>query len=218
MRREPYRSSNKIINKAASELGQITIEWAAVENSIDELITLLVPLPDGPMNDAVLGNVDIRGKVQILRGAAFIQSIDNDWRDDIIFMLDVIDNDLRTRRNTAIHARWIIPSGKLHRRTRRTKIVRPQARQLILETEQNIPVKLSELRSLLLDLQLVTLCMMVFYWYMQGPDGRIDRETSPTISYKRYLQAAGLGNPLQQIRARQLRRRESAPANPKRPK
>jgi len=206
---KPFRS-NDLLDKAAHELGNITIEWARIEGAIDELIVLLGPLEEGPAGHVFTGNIDIRNKIQMLKGLAFLRQHDRDWFGDVLFLLEYIDNDLRPKRNGLIHAEWFIPSGKLLRRTRKTKILRPQAHQLVLETEQNVSVKLRELRALLIDLQQVWLALLPALWYMIGEDDQLRPNASPSISYKQYLRWGGFGNPARQIRQKQQRRRKAA--------
>ena len=120
------------MDKAALELGHITMNWARLEGALDDFIALLAPLEDGAVTHVITGNADMRSKLQIMKGLGYLRQFDADWFADLIFMLDHIDNDLRVRRNGVIHAEWFLPSGQLLRQTRKTKLFKPQSRSVAL--------------------------------------------------------------------------------------
>lgn len=212
----PLFQTSPISNKAALEVGHITFLWAEIDSLVGEFMTHLMGL-DANLPEAHIldGNMDIRDKIQATKGLAFLRHFDRQWLADTIAILDHIDNYLRPRRNSVIHSRWIAPKGRsLLTRTRKTKLIRPQAFQLDLETEQNVPVKLAELRRLRLDLQETMTGLLPVYWYMCDGDSLLDPATSPTLSWRRYLRLVGLGNPLRNVSAVRRRQRKPSRASP----
>jgi hypothetical protein len=204
----PLVEGSPLLDKAAVEVGHITFEWARLESVIGELMTHLLGINASNQEAHILdGNMDIREKIHATKGLAFLRHFDKHWLNATLALLDHVDNNLRVRRNAIIHAEWFTPRGRtLSRRTRKTKILRPQSFQLALETEQHLPVKIAELRRLRLDLQETWLGMLPVLWYMSDGDGLISPDTSPTLSWRRYLRFAGLGNPLRNVNS--VRRRE----------
>jgi hypothetical protein len=107
--------------------------------------------------------------------------------------LDRIDNDLRPRRNEMIHAHWQSPKGRLQKITHRTKIIRPQSFQRILETEQRIPAKVSDLRKLRLDL-IHAWAGVLFATMFAVRSSRVGgQQPLPSKLTRRYFRRAGLG-------------------------
>jgi hypothetical protein len=123
-RKFPARSF-KVNEQAALELGHITMNWGSLEGVLGELMAFLTPLESGSITHVYDGNTDFREKLLILKGLAFIRHFDADWLSDVIYLIDHIENDLRPRRNRVVHAVWFLPSGRLLRRTRKTKLFRP---------------------------------------------------------------------------------------------
>lgn len=140
--------SIKPLESITSGLGYICVFWAWLERSIDEMIEVLVPLEKGDISRAVTASADQRGKVELIRAAAFVHKIDDKWFKKLEAVLDEIDRELRPKRNRFVHDVWIRPSGRLERLTKRTKFTRPQAFARTLSTEQRTPVKMSEVWSL----------------------------------------------------------------------
>jgi hypothetical protein len=92
----------------------------------------------------------------------------------VIANLNVIDNDIRGRRNAFVHSPWFVPKGKLMRHRKSTKIAKAQAFQPpVLTTLEITPVKIAEARKLKADmlkaLRSVVLQLtfaMDFDWYL----------------------------------------------------
>ncbi|MDP3411226.1 hypothetical protein [Bosea sp. (in: a-proteobacteria)] len=213
---EPLMASTpkplSIADRAALELGRMAMDWSVLERVVGDLIAQLTPLPDGDIKNVIVGNADIRDRLQMAKGLAFIRSFDDDWLDDVLFLLDFVDNDLRPKRNQAIHSEWFRGS-RLRRRSLKTKITKPQAFMRELETEKTENVKLSELRKLNSIIKDTTFAFFPLVFYMMGEDeDLIDPLSSPTISYKQYLRWAGLGNPTKRVRAARKRQPRSSRA------
>jgi len=200
----------KPLQRVALELGYISIYWAWLEDAIDALITQLAPLEEGHAANAIMGSTDIRQKVQMLKALAFIRKGETEgWYEAVIANLNVIDNDLRGRRNAFVHAPWFVPKGKLVRHRKSTKIAKTQAFQPpVLTTLEITPVKIAEARKLKEDMRKALQSVVHqlafaidFGWY-----------SSRKISFKG---SAGLQRSL--IRARDKQRAPHAPDRTRRP-
>src|SRR5215471_12058865 len=95
-----------IFSKAALQLGYISIYWAWLEHVIDEWIEELAHIDEPQIAQAIVGNAEVRGKIQMAKALCFLRKTDQDWFEFILKKLDYIDNDLRVRRNQSIHAGW----------------------------------------------------------------------------------------------------------------
>jgi hypothetical protein len=144
----------KPLQRVALELGYISIYWAWLEDAIDALITELAPLEEGHVANAITGSTDIRQKVQMVKALAFIRKGESEgWYQALIANLNVIDNDIRGRRNAFVHSPWFVPKGKLVRHKKSTKITKAQAfRPPVLTTLEITPVKIAEARKLKADM------------------------------------------------------------------
>lgn len=176
-----------LLEKAALELGHVTMNWAMIENGVDALISELAHLDDQDVRNAFAGSADIRGKVQLAKGLAFIRKPDDDWFKAVIDGLDRIDNDLRPRRNGYIHARWGQPGRGLVRSTQKTKLLKPQSRQLVLETEQKFPVSIADMRKLNKEMQKAWFGIVLQLGYVMRKNGWVGDGPSPRIPFRQFL-------------------------------
>jgi hypothetical protein len=150
----PKDTHGKPLQRVALELGYIGIYWAWLEHAIDDLITELAPLENGHAANAITGNTDLRQKVQMVKALAFVRKRESKgWYEAVIANLNVIDHDIRGRRNAFVHSPWFVPKGKLVRHKKSTKIAKAQAFQPpVLTTLEITPVKIAEARKLKADM------------------------------------------------------------------
>jgi len=206
----------KHFDSAAFEVGHITFGWATLESAIGDLNSHLMGLEGRSANADILnGNMDIRAKIGTAKGLAFLYHFDKDWLHTTLTLLDHVDNYLRPRRNEITHSQWFLPRGRILRVTQKTKIVRPQSFSLALETKQETPVRLTDLRQLRHDIQETWTAFLPVIFYTMDGDRLLDPSSSPTISWQRYLRVAGLGNPLRNVIAVRKRLRRASLASKK---
>jgi hypothetical protein len=176
------------MERVALELGYISIYWGWIEDNINEFITALGPLERGNLAQAIVGNTEIRSKIQMAKAIAFLRKPNSEWFVSAIAALDTIDNDLRNRRNAFIHAGWYVPKGRLMRHRIKTKLKKPQAFQIELSTQEIVPIKIGEARKLrkdmLASLKLVTYLIV----YAMNDDWAASKE----ISFSQFLRLAPL--------------------------
>jgi hypothetical protein len=146
-----------------SALGLLVIAWGTLESVVSSILsTMLDPMLDlkHPQREAILGNIEFRDKLQILRAYGFTIRVDDKWFDTLEASINKIDNDLRPRRNAMIHHNWIQDSNGLELlRNPKPKLKRPQSFQRILEVEM-VPVSASDVIQLIQDIceELKVLC------------------------------------------------------------
>lgn len=208
----------KAMDQAALEVGHITFGWTMLEGTIAEFVSHLMGVSPTSQTAHILnGNMDFRNKIQAAKGLAFLHHFDENWLATTLALLDHIDNNLRPRRNEIIHGQWFLPKKHIERRSRKTKIVRPQSFKLSLETEQITTVKISDLRTLRRDIQETWAGFLPVFFYTCDGDKLIDPSSSPTISWLRYLRLAGLGNPLRNVNSVRLRHKKASLASKRTP-
>jgi hypothetical protein len=173
----------------------ICIHWMWIEDLIDDLVSALLGIDDSDVRNTILGNADLRGKIQMVKALAIIQGQHPSWIGPIIKTLDYIDNDLRVRRNAHVHARWYGRGNRLGRRRKKTIMKRPQARQVTLETEEDITIPISQLRRLDRDLKrtAVDLYWLLAYALLPTTDEPTDAKPSRAITFQQFLRRAKRG-------------------------
>src|SRR5437868_5536297 len=95
-----------IFENVARAIGYVSIGWGQLEESINGLFAILVPLQNDEAGQAIVGNVDLRSKMKMISALAFIRKPNIEWFEVVTDALDYIDNDLRPRRNRVIHDVW----------------------------------------------------------------------------------------------------------------
>jgi hypothetical protein len=186
------QSQGRNFDELAKAIGYASIEWGRLEQSLSQFIELLAPLEKGNVALSITAPIDIRDKIQIIKALAYLRKPYDEWYDKMAIMLDYIDNNLRPRRNRVIHDGWFRPQGRLIRRMHQIKFERPQAFQLVLRTETDIPVKLSEVRALAIELS--DLFFIIFaFWYDYAYQN--ERNALPARSWKQFLRRAKPGAP-----------------------
>jgi hypothetical protein len=143
------KSHNPQMRKLATELGYVCIYWGWIEDAIDELITYTAEIEYEQIAQAIMGNADIRQKIQMAKALAFLrQDANGEWYRETIKLLNTIDNDLRQKRNRYVHAAWYTPKGITTLQKKVVKISKPQAfMPEELKTLDRSPVKIGELQA-----------------------------------------------------------------------
>jgi hypothetical protein len=180
----------------AIELGYIIMEWAAIDDQLDQFIAELGHIDDKAIADILCGNIELRGKIQITKGLSFVRKRSDDWLSAIVKVLDHIDNELRPKRNLFAHAHWFHfkrRSGAPTLITKRTKLTKPQSFKLLeLETRQMHDYNLSDLRKFRSQLTYAWVDLMFLFWYAMREDNYpADNSEEQPLSFQQYLQAVG---------------------------
>jgi hypothetical protein len=166
------QSDGKHFDELAKALGYICIQWGRLEVILSEFIELLTPLEEGDISNSITANMDIRTKIQTIKALAYIRKPSEEWFQKMVILLDYIDNNLRPRRNRVIHDAFFRPKGKIVRRMHQIKFEKPQAFQLALRTISIIPVKLSDVRQLAIELDDLFFISFAFFYDYKHPNER----------------------------------------------
>jgi hypothetical protein len=209
MAKSPHGRS---VEKLATEIGYVCIHWAWLEDVIDYLIAQLAKIDVEGWNNpakawhAITGNLDIRQKAQILKALFFLRKGNHeDWYKHSLETINVIDNDLRSRRNHLIHSSLRADKGKFFREKKVVKITKPQAFQKEeLRTLEARPATITEARKLQKDiLKYITECGII-YGFALMPEIAEQRG----ISFRQFLRQAKSSDSRKRKRARPKRQRQ----------
>jgi hypothetical protein len=159
-------------------------DWRVDQINLDEV----------PVGQSVTGNADLRGKTQMAKALSFLRRGNDDWFKATIGLLDIIDNGLRPRRNEVIHARRQMSEREIHRVTYRTKLLKPQSFQQILETEQRIPIKISQLMALGNEINRAWAGLLILMLTVIRPESVGGRPPLPAILFQQWFRQQGLGS------------------------
>jgi hypothetical protein len=154
-----YRIQVQQLERVTKAIGYICVYWAWLEDQIGEMILDLAPLDKHKLlpkeieqiRDVFLVDADIRTKIKVLRAIAFIRKWDDAWFNQVDKILNKIDNDLRPKRNRAVHSSWFVPrpGRRLVRHSKQAKLKKPQAfAKEELSTKERVPVKMRDLWNL----------------------------------------------------------------------
>jgi hypothetical protein len=186
---------------AAAEhlLGQISVRWAWIEQSIDELIAELTLL-EPEIARSITNNATIRPKIQMLKALAHLKKPSEEWSEFLISTLDYLDNVLRPYRNNYVHGGWYAPKRRQILRIRKTRIKKPQALQpSTISTEQELPIRIREMRKLHKELVGALRDIVAAHSYIARRD---PKDALPPISFAQFLRRSPLAR---QKRARAKR-------------
>lgn len=116
-----------------SAIGALCMSWSLMEAMLGELVRVLLNLELGQESESVSGNIDCRDQVQIALAVGFLKKIDDKWFEELKIVLDLIDNDLRNKRNRYVHDLWTfdVTTYVVQKVQWKTVIKRPQARKAL---------------------------------------------------------------------------------------
>src|SRR5260370_41471818 len=104
----------------------------AVNTAVIKLLKTL------PLHFEIVGHIDFRAKLQIIKSVAFVSMKNEKWFKDIEEIINIIDNDLRVARNRMIHDMWYLPFESIESAIRigfTPKLKRQRSRERALEHE-----------------------------------------------------------------------------------
>jgi len=96
---------NDNLRRTAEALGFLVILWADLEDDINKFVMKL--LEQDTLHYEVVGHIDFREKIQIIKSTAFTLYHPSKWFDDVETIINIIDNELRPERNRKGSSRWL---------------------------------------------------------------------------------------------------------------
>src|SRR5260370_14990640 len=95
------------IRQTAQALGFVVIGWGQLEGAVNTAVIKL--LKTLPLHFEIVGHIDFRAKLQIIKSVAFVSMKNDKWFKDMEEIINIMDNDLRVARNRMIHDMWYLP-------------------------------------------------------------------------------------------------------------
>jgi len=136
----------------APGLGLVVIVWGQLEYTVSLSLAVMLNIHQHPQNDAVLGFIDFREKLEIIKAWGFVHRPNDRWHRRLEKVVNHIDNDLRPRRNRMIHHNWLPGTAGAHTlQDPKPKLKRPQSFKRVLENE-SIQISPSDMLQLVQDI------------------------------------------------------------------
>lgn len=156
--KKPRRLKIPQLENQARAIGYLCIMWGHLEGHVDIALGQLTPLPYDQTAHCITANTDIRDKIEMLKGIAFLRKPSDAWFEEMLTTLNTIDNDLRPKRNRYVHDVWLDGDAKSTKKmTRKTIISKPQAFKRALSTSQLTEVGKDEVWDLVREIVLTTM-------------------------------------------------------------
>ena len=113
----------------ALAIGHLCIAWANLEATVNHFMGELLGIGGSQFSDVLSANVDLRQKIQIVKGIGFLRKLSPEWFERLQGALDVIDNVHRPERNRYVHDDWRPKAKWTLRERKRVAIRRRQSRK-----------------------------------------------------------------------------------------
>jgi len=135
----------------AAAIGYLCIMYNALENRVNQSLEILSGL-DETETRIFTNQIDLLKKVPILKALAFQKKPSDLWLEDVDLMGWAITAYIIPKRNRFVHDQWLsLPSGTM-RLYERTRISKPQSRQIKeLSTSERIAQSSHEIWELVQD-------------------------------------------------------------------
>jgi hypothetical protein len=88
-------------------IGAASIAWTTIDSALAHFLAELIPLPDMASRHIIVAATDTRAKIEMARSFARLRLRDDTKFHALDGLLNLIDNDLRPRRNRIIHDNWV---------------------------------------------------------------------------------------------------------------
>ena len=147
------RDRERQLKKHSAQIGRLCTLWSSLELDVTVFLTVIVPFPDAPSKNALMGLMAFRDKLHALLALGFDKKPDDGWYDELAEVINNIDNSIRTERNRMVHDFWLsfspeIGKAEIKRVQIRPRVVNVQARTKKLVLADTKPVTPAEIAGL----------------------------------------------------------------------
>ena len=119
----------ELVTKHAQAIGLLCIYTASLDNAIVRLIERLSGQTSDETACFVEAAIDISQRCGIAKRFVLAKVSEPAWRDCVVGILNLVENQIAPRRNRCVHDDWYISESQMVRVNTRVKIKTPQARQ-----------------------------------------------------------------------------------------
>jgi hypothetical protein len=120
--------SSSPIKETAQALGHLVMIYSGLERTLSRFLGIMLQL-SYPAGDAVLGNIDARTTIKVIRAYGFARRPNDKWYDDLDETLKTIDNQLRDERNRMVHDLWVLADTGMIRVNPKPHFIQSQGKQ-----------------------------------------------------------------------------------------
>ncbi len=145
LRKLPWREQ-------AEEVGVVCILWTKLELLIDILLLGLLESTCETTASVIVTTMDFREKIAAIKVIGFKKKPSDEWFSKLDDALKTIDEELRPERNRYIHDYWLaadtaVPGEPILRLQHKTKLVKPQARQIAIQYHSAKQISVGEIMA-----------------------------------------------------------------------
>jgi hypothetical protein len=102
-----YRLKISALDEHAHAIGYLCMRWAMLEQRLHHCLDDLKAFPDEKTGECLTSNTDLRTRIDMLRGVAFLRKPSDKWYEEFSALLNRIDSEMRCKRNRYIHDMWL---------------------------------------------------------------------------------------------------------------
>jgi hypothetical protein len=158
-----YRMEIPLLHEHAAAIGYVCMCWASLERRLHHCLAELGAFSTEEIGECITAETDLRARISMLRGVAFIKKPDIKWYDAFTAVLNRIDNEMRIERNRYIHDLWLHANLEAAiKRSFKVEVSRPQAFQRELATAHDKPVTADDIWNFVYRIERVNTLLTLF--------------------------------------------------------
>jgi hypothetical protein len=158
-----YRMEIPLLHEHATAIGYMCICWASLDRRLHHCLADLKAFPSAKIGECITADADMRSRIAMLKGVAFVRKPDNKWYDAFCAVLNRIDNEMRTERNRYIHDLWLHANLETAvKRSFKVEVSKSQAFRRELTTEQDKTVSADDIWNFVYSIDRVSIRLALF--------------------------------------------------------
>lgn len=143
-------------DEIALAIGRVCIAWNFLELTANQYLADIIPVRVMSDKHILAADLDLRGKLKLLHDFAFTRITNEPMREKLKSIIDRIENEIRPKRNRAVHDHWVFGSGTTQLEFR-TKVGRVQSRRpLALSTTKETAIDPADIQAVAGEIQAIT--------------------------------------------------------------
>lgn len=146
----------------ALQIGGVCVNWSAIDSTLGFILGKYMKVDEHI--GVATGILDMNRKCELVKALSFIAD-DKQRHKRLVKVLNFLDGELRPIRNRYVHDNYSFFTGENIRKIFKAKIVKPQAFQMALITQEQVNVSADEIESFNNDLNA---CAMFLTYHLLG--------------------------------------------------
>lgn len=158
-----YRMEIPVLHEHATAIGYMCICWASLERRLHHCLVDLKAFPNAAIGESITADADLRSRIAMLKGVAFVRKPDNKWYDAFCAVLNRIDGEMRIERNRYIHDLWIHANVDAPvKRSFKVEVSKPRSFHREFTTQQDEPVSADDIWNFVYRIDRVSTKLALF--------------------------------------------------------